>query len=342
MVSSVASLKMKNLVSTFLVVCLLASLLYPIKAHGGGGGGSDSGDLYSRGLILVKLWCLIILLVTTFAGGVSPYFFRWNDTFLVLGTQFAGGVFLGTSLMHFLSDSDETFRELTTKAYPFAFMLASSGYLLTMFGDCVVNFVTSNSQKKPKVVELEGGKAPQEQHDQARDHCAVETTNPALLKTSSVGDTILLILALCFHSLFEGIAVGVAGTKAEAWRNLWTISLHKIFAAIAMGIALLRMLPKRPLLTTAVYSFAFAVSSPIGVGIGIAIDATTQGSTADWMFAITMGVACGVFIYVAINHLISKGFKQQAGTTSSFDTPWFRFLAVLSGVAVIAVVMIWD
>ena len=90
-------------------------------------------------------------------------------------------------------------------------MLASSGYLLTMFGDCVVNFVTSNSQKKPKVVELEGGKAPQEQHDQARDHCAVETTNPALLKTSSVGDTILLILALCFQSLFEGIAVGVAG-----------------------------------------------------------------------------------------------------------------------------------
>lgn len=107
-----------------------------------------------------------------------------------------------------------------------------------------------------------------------------------------------------------------------------------------MGIALLRMLPKRPLVTTAAYSFAFAISSPIGVGIGIAINATTQGRTADWMFAITMGIACGVFIYVAINHLISKGFKPQKPTR--FDTPWFRFLAVLSGVAVIAVVMIWD
>jgi len=131
-----------------------------------------------------------------------------------------------------------------------------------------------------------------------------------------------------------------SGTKREAWKNLWTISLHKIFAAIAMGIALLRMLPKRPLVTTAVYSLAFAISSPTGVGIGIAIDATTQGSTADWMFAITMGIACGVFIYVAINHLIAKGFKQKG--TSRFDTPWFRFLAVFSGVAVIAVVMIWD
>jgi len=107
-----------------------------------------------------------------------------------------------------------------------------------------------------------------------------------------------------------------------------------------MGIALLRMLPKRPLVTTAAYSFAFAISSPIGVGIGIAINATTQGRTADWMFAVTMGIACGVFIYVAINHLISKGFKPQKATR--FDTPWFRFLAVLSGVAVMAVVMIWD
>lgn len=129
-------------------------------------------------------------------------------------------------------------------------------------------------------------------------------------------------------------------TKADAWRNLWTISLHKIFAAIAMGIALLRMLPKRPFLLTCAYSFAFAISSPIGVGIGIAIDATTQGHVADWIYAISMGLACGVFIYVAINHLITKGFKPQ--NKCYFDTPSFKFLAVLLGVAVISVVMIWD
>ena len=106
-----------------------------------------------------------------------------------------------------------------------------------------------------------------------------------------------------------------------------------------MGIALLRMLPKRPFLTCA-YSFALAVSSPIGVGIGIAIDATTQGLVADWVYAISMGLACGVFIYVAINHLISKGFKPQA--KCYFDTPSFKFLAVLLGVAVIAVVTCYD
>ncbi|MED6151730.1 synaptonemal complex protein zip1 [Stylosanthes scabra] len=334
-------------VAMFLVVYLLASLLlHPINAHGDDGGSDDHGSvhLHNKGLILVKIWCLIIMLVSTFAGGVSPYFFKWNETFLLLGTQFAGGVFLGTSMIHFLSDSNETFKDLTTKTYPFSFMLACFGYLLTMFGDCMVMYVTSNSQKvtEDEEEQQQRQQVEEEDHEQHHRDVAFMAThhNPIFVKTSSLGDTILLISALCFHSVFEGIAVGVSGTKYDAWRNLWTISLHKVFAAIAMGIALLRLLPKRPLVATVAYSLAFAISSPLGVGIGIGIDATTQGSTADWIYAISMGIACGVFIYVAINHLISKGFKPQK--PNRFDTPWFRFLAVLLGVALIAVVMIWD
>ncbi|XP_057465794.1 zinc transporter 11-like, partial [Actinidia eriantha] len=147
------------------------------------------------------------------------------------------------------------------------------------------------------------------------------------------------IVALCFHSVFEGIAIGVAETDANAWRELWTVCLHKIFAAIAMGIALLRMIPDRPLLSCAAYAFAFAISSPIGVAIGIIIDATTQGVMADWIYAISMGVACGVFIYVSINHLLSKGYAPQKWV--SVDMPLYKFSAVLLGVGVIAVVMIW-
>ncbi|KAK2642637.1 hypothetical protein Ddye_024400 [Dipteronia dyeriana] len=241
-------------------------------------------------------------------------------------------------MVHFLSDSNETFGDLTSKTYPFAFMLASTGYLLTMLGDCVVSFLTKGSEREVRIdVETAGRSSSADANYKAT---GMDHVNPVFLSTTSLGDTILLILALCFHSIFEGIAVGVAATKADAWRNLWTISLHKIFAAIAMGIALLRMIPKRPFLLTVGYSFAFAISSPIGVGIGIAIDATTQGHVADWIYAISMGLACGVFIYVAINHLIAKGFKPQ--DKCYFDTPFFKFLAVLAGVGVIAVVMIWD
>ncbi|KAK9939804.1 hypothetical protein M0R45_016490 [Rubus argutus] len=305
---------------------------------------TKDNDLRSKPLILAKIWCLILIFFGTFIPGVSPYFFKWNQGFLVLGTQFAGGVFLGTALMHFLSDANETFKDLTQKEYPFAFMLASAGFLLTMLADCLISYVFAKKADGGSVADLEtqgsvehekgveNGVRPSQV--QSHSHFASVTN------VSSVGDSVLLIVALCFHSVFEGIAIGVAETKADAWKALWTISLHKVFAAIAMGIALLRMMPNRPFLSCAAYAFAFAISSPIGVAIGIIIDATSQGAVADWIFAISMGLACGVFIYVAVNHLLAKGYRPDRAV--SLDKPHYKFLAVLLGVAVIAVVMIWD
>lgn len=146
-----------------LLLLLLLVLIHSVSVTGHGGGHDDDdadagGDaatgaeaplnLRARPLVLVKIWCLILVFAGTFAGGISPYFFRWNEAFLVLGTQFAGGVFFGTALMHFLSDAAETFEDLTDKEYPFAFMLASAGYLLTMLADCAISWLVGR-QKVP-------------------------------------------------------------------------------------------------------------------------------------------------------------------------------------------------
>ncbi|KAM0937915.1 putative zinc/iron permease [Dioscorea sansibarensis] len=348
-----------------LVLLLLLGLFLFVAAHGGdhdsdsdsdAGSGSDSGEkapnLRAKSLILVKIWCLIIVFFGTFIGGISPYFLKWNEGFLVMGTQFAGGVFLGTAMMHFLSDANETFEDLTKVEYPFAFMLASAGYVITMLVDCLISSMVSKGRsgghfhggagrngdtfEREKGIVRTNSHAQSKTEDGAHDHSTVKS----LVYANSLGDSILLIVALCFHSVFEGIAIGVAETKADAWKALWTVSLHKIFAAIAMGIALLRMIPDRPLLSCASYSFAFAISTPIGVAIGIIIDATTQGKVADWIYAISMGLACGIFIYVAINHLLSKGYIPSKNIAA--DTPLYRWFSVVLGVGVIAVVMIWD
>lgn len=311
--------------------------------NGGGDGGdgpSPSPNLRSKPLILVKIGCLIIIFFGTFIPGISPCFFEWNDGFLVLGTQFAGGVFFGTAMMHFLSDANETFGDLTDKAYPFAFMLACVGFLMTMAADCVISYLYRKQNVDSSTdVELRGA-ATSPSKFQVQNGSNGHHPHPTFTTMGSFGDSILLIVALCFHSVFEGIAIGVAETEADAWKALWTISLHKVFAAIAMGIALLRMIPNRPLLSSAAYSFAFAISSPIGIAIGIVIDATTQGAVADWIFAISMGLACGVFIYVSINHLLSKGYIPRDSVV--LDNPNYKFVAVLLGIGVIAVVMIWD
>ena len=43
-----------------------------------------------------------------------------------------------------------------------------------------------------------------------------------LRNASTLGDSVLLIAALCFHSVFEGIAIGVAGkAKLDRDSGIW-------------------------------------------------------------------------------------------------------------------------
>jgi hypothetical protein len=156
--------KMMDWREMVILVVVFASVLFSVQqveAHGGahpdeeavglvGDDASSSAvgteDLRAKGLILVKVYCLIIVFVATFVGGISPYFLRWNHSFLLLGTQFAGGVFLATALIHFLADSASTFQERTSNPYAFAEMLAVAGFLLTMLGDVVIQHVYSHSR----------------------------------------------------------------------------------------------------------------------------------------------------------------------------------------------------
>ncbi|KAK1351756.1 hypothetical protein POM88_054039 [Heracleum sosnowskyi] len=117
---------------------------------------------------------------------------------------------------------------------------------------------------------------------------------------------------LSFHSVYEGITIGISGRSSKAWRALWVVSLHKIFAAT---------IPDHPLMSCAAYSFVFAISTPIGVGTEIVIDSTVQGVVADWIYGIYIGISSGI------------NFSRVLST---------KFLSVLVGVAVITVIMIWE
>ncbi|KAG2310960.1 hypothetical protein Bca4012_025458 [Brassica carinata] len=351
----------KTLKSTLFFLSIIFLCFSIILAHGGSdheeeeeaaaanqptqASGTTVVDLRSKSLVRVKIYCLIILFFSTFLAGISPYFYRWNESFLLLGTQFSGGIFLATALIHFLSDANETFRGLKHREYPYAFMLAVGGYCLTMLADVAVSFVAAGNKNNNQNGASGAGEsrvddAVEVKEEGRRENGSGVDVNQTILRTSGFGDTALLIVALCFHSVFEGIAIGVSDSKSDAWRNLWTISLHKIFAAVAMGIALLKLIPKRPFFLTVVYSFAFGISSPLGVGIGIGINATSQGAAGDWTYAISMSIACGVFMYVAIHHLISKGYKPRE--ECYFDKPIYKFLAVFLGVTLLSIVMIWD
>ncbi|KAG0621994.1 hypothetical protein M758_3G064100 [Ceratodon purpureus] len=284
-------------------------------------------NLRARSLVVAKCSALVVVFGVAFLGSILPYFCRKSSSFLLLGTQFAGGVFLSTALMHFLFDADVTFKFLLPSAkYSFAAMFTIVGYLLTMLADVLVHRVYNHrafQQLRKEDLEL-ATEGPE--------------TKAAILKTMNLFDTVLLILTLCFHSVFDGLTIGVAATTGETWKEMWMVGLHKFLLAIALGIIVLRLASNRPLLNSLLYGFAFSISTSVGIAIGILINTTAEGSTADWIFAVWMGIGTGVFVYVVINHLLAWDnhkllHKEQA---------LFRWLAVLFGAIVSGVVLIWD
>ncbi|XP_031106115.1 zinc transporter 11-like [Ipomoea triloba] len=342
---------------------LLLFLVVSASAHGGHYDDNSNSDIkYSPlekpnlmrpwSFILVNILCQILV----FVGGILPYFLRLNEGFLVRGTKFATTVFLVTDrtvLVHILTHA---------KKNPlFSFMVTSCGYLVVMFAGGVISYIygkqtnTNGGSNTPTVdLQLQGliffdlfifpcimyeftdpGHMLQHIYIYAGNVAEGGNLNGQYHEYFlALEDSLPLIFALCFHSVFEGIATGVAGdTKAAG--DVWTICFQKIFAAVAMGIALLRMIPDRPLSSYIAYALTFAISSPTGVSIGILIHATTQASVADWIYSISIHLAYGAFLFISINRLLSKGYGPQPPV--AVDKPYHNFLALLLAIGIMTV-----
>ncbi|KAK3425277.1 hypothetical protein EUGRSUZ_F02059 [Eucalyptus grandis] len=321
--------------SLLLFLSLLLSLLLTAAAHCGdndedsyfSSDGDQHADMRSKSLILARILCLILVSVGTFLGGVSLYLLKWNKAFLLRGKPLAVGLFQATALMRLPMDAMEMFGHLTEKGFSSSFMLPIAGCLLTMLADSAISHVHGKMEKE----QSSGSNGDLEGKGSSAN--GVTHHHDASMAVGLPCDSILLIVALCFFSLFGGITIGIAGPKAGARKAMWIISPQGIFAAIAMGIALLRMMPNRPLLLCAVYAFAFAIviSSPIGMAIGIIVDPTAQGAVAGWIFNFFMGLAPGVFWYVFSKLSLSRQYM-----------PIHKFLAKMLRVGVNAVLVIWD
>jgi zinc transporter ZupT len=58
--------------------------------------------------------------------------------------------------------------------------------------------------------------------------------NLARLPDKGVVPQIVLLFALSVHAMFEGLAIGVAGTVSSCWQLILAVSCHKWAEALAM------------------------------------------------------------------------------------------------------------
>ncbi|VDP05066.1 unnamed protein product [Soboliphyme baturini] len=90
--------------------------------------------------------------------------------------------------------------------------------------------------------------------------------------------SITLIIALSFHSIIEGLALGVQSSSEAAVALFLSIVIHKCVVSFGVGVQLARTHAHK-LGLVIISILVFAIMSPIGCGTGIGVEQARMHST---------------------------------------------------------------
>ncbi|GFR96984.1 zinc/iron regulated transporter-related protein [Elysia marginata] len=76
---------------------------------------------------------------------------------------------------------------------------------------------------------------------------------------------LLLLIAMSFHTIFDGLAVGLMSEVSDVWQMFGAICIHKSLITLCLGTELFLVYAKKPL-RAFLTIFVFALITPFGVG----------------------------------------------------------------------------
>lgn len=130
------------------------------------------------------------------------------------------------------------------------------------------------------------------------------------LKASISG--FLVVLAISFHELFEGIAIGLAGSTKTVWLYFIAVASHKYVLAFCIALQLVTS-GVRPCISIFYISvFSFANTLGAFVGILLAEWVKSEEETQTLVVTVLQGIAAGSLLFVGFLEILEK--ERQKGT----------------------------
>ncbi|XP_074037056.1 zinc transporter ZIP1 [Leptinotarsa decemlineata] len=141
----------------------------------------------------------------------------------------------------------------------------------------------------------------------------------AAIKNSFGG--FLVVLALSFHAVFEGLAVGLEASVEKVWYLFAAIATHKLVIAFCVGVELVTSKTKTMLVV--LYIGTFALVTPLGIGAGLIL--SEKSTSEDVTSIVLQGMAAGTLLYVVFFEVLARersnrhnGFWQLVAVTAGF------------------------
>jgi len=151
-------------------------------------------------------------------------------------------------------------------------------------------------------------------------------THDVPFKTNKQTTPYIIAMSLCFHSIFEGLALGLQPTLDSTITIFVGIAIHKCAEAFAMSVAFVKNDTPRKHWLPLLLVFGFVV--PVGIAIGLGL---TQVGGLQNLFSSVLGAfAAGSFLYVVLLGILVEEF-------SGFSRLWTKFLLVMAGLVFMAI-----
>ena len=266
-------------------------------------------------LDILKLLSFISILVIGLIFSFMPNYLnscRKNEKLLDIANTFSGGLFLGISLLHLLPESQEKFYKLKIK-FPLAFLICILIYCLILYVEKVVFDPNLIKEENEKVTEQYISKRidfkiipfSSESNKETEDFNNDDESESNFLKKKSLYKPFILLFALGFHALFEGIAVGILEEFDSVLSLTLVIVAHKWAEGLSFGISFIKLeLTKCQInLLLTIYS----IIGPSGVLLGWLLSIVAN----PFIQGIFLAASSGTFLYISCSEIIVEEFEKK-------------------------------
>ncbi|KAK4765392.1 hypothetical protein SAY86_026482 [Trapa natans] len=335
----------------------------------------------SRAASHLKVISIFVIFLTSVAGISFPVllarFFHGKaayDRAVLLIKCFAAGVILSTSLVHVLPEAFDSLSDCAVAShhpwrdFPFAGLVTLLGALLALFVDLAASSHVEHTIHGPSkgtgplaYKPLGAEEVQQQEKKFAELELAVESgalnfhVDPAPSDSSSSSSeqqlaklkqrlvSQVLEIGIIFHSVIIGVTMGMSQNQCTIKPLVAALAFHQIFEGMGLGGCIAQA--GFNFGTTAYMCFMFAVTTPMGIVLGMIVFSITGYDDSNANTLIMEGLlgslSSGILIYMALVDLIAVDFFHNKLMGS---IPWLKkasFIALAVGSTSMSILALW-
>lgn len=298
---------------------------------------------------------------------------KTDTSFFFAIKAFAAGVILATGFVHMLPDatsalSNPCLPKTLWSSFPFAGFFAMMAALTTLLADFISTQYYETKEKHiqtriepddmafasmvvPLVVkdvgvdmdcdgiQIAGVDGQMHEHSESHSHShAFGNDGDSVARHVVISQ--VLELGIVSHSIIIGISLGVSHSPCTIRPLLAALSFHQFFEGFALGGCISEA--RFGILRSTVMACFFAITTPIGVGIGIGISSfyNPNSPRALVIEGILDSISAGILVYMALVDLIAAEFLSKR-MGSKLRDQIVSFVALFLGAGLMASLAAW-